>query len=252
MRELTSEELQEIKSMYWGHHIPLGYVDGKVFCTREDLSYTPGDPRFGMPKDLSGKTVLDIGCWNGSFSFEAEKRGAAFVLASDIATDQYTGIEKEMRMLSYEHWIKRRGRIPTDQSALLLAKKLLDSKIEFLSSSVYEIDEALVANGYPAQFDVVLFYGVFYHLTNPLLGLEKLKTVTREMALVESHIIPGDGLIMQFSPGYSGDVTNWWLPTVPCLREMLLKAGFAKTEIVGQAGERVTVAAYAHQPVSAT
>ena len=36
-----------------------------------------------IPEDLTGKTVLDVGAWDGFFSFEAERRGAARVVALD-------------------------------------------------------------------------------------------------------------------------------------------------------------------------
>ena len=36
--------------------------------------------------DLRGRTFLDIGAWNGYFSFEAKRRGAGRVLATDKFT----------------------------------------------------------------------------------------------------------------------------------------------------------------------
>ena len=69
----------EVERVKWWHTIDLG--NGIV---------TPGiDPtpqrlaEIRMPEDLTGRTVLDVGAWDGFFSFEAERRGASRVLATD-------------------------------------------------------------------------------------------------------------------------------------------------------------------------
>ena len=79
----TSQELdalqREVNAIKWWHAIDLGH--GIV---------TPGpDPtparltELQIPHDLTGLSVLDVGAWDGFFSFEAERRGAARVLATD-------------------------------------------------------------------------------------------------------------------------------------------------------------------------
>ena len=94
---------------------------------------------FGLPEDLRGKRVLDVGAWDGWFSFECERRGAEVVAVDCIALDTF-----------HE------------------AKELIGSKVEYLTLDVNELSASKLGT-----FDIVLFFGVLYHLRHPLLGLEK-------------------------------------------------------------------------------
>src|SRR5256885_11922615 len=94
---------------------------------------------FGLPEDLRGLRVLDIGAWDGWFSFECERRGAAVVAVDCVELDTF-----------------------------LEARQLLDSKVEYLTLDVNELSARRLG-----RFDIVLFLGVLYHLRHPLLGLEK-------------------------------------------------------------------------------
>lgn len=97
--------------------------------------------------DWRGKSVLDIGCWDGYWSFEAERRGAASVLASDDVS---------------QNWAAGAG--------LRLAKKLLNSKVELNQSvSVYELA------GLGRKFDVILCLGVYYHLFDPFYAFAQIR-----------------------------------------------------------------------------
>src|SRR5215468_2825646 len=98
----------------------------------------------GLPSSLDGLSVLDIGAWDGFFSFEAERRGARRVVAYDLTPEDYFGFST--------------------------AKALLDSKVQYVEGSVYELSERAVG-----RFDVVLFLGVFYHLRYPLLALDRIR-----------------------------------------------------------------------------
>lgn len=248
MKELSKNELDAIKAIHWWHRIPVGLVEGRVFYTPGDVEHGPNGSdyateRFGLPKDLTGKTVLDIGAWDGYFSFEAEKRSAALVVASDMALTQ-----PNKDRLEQGNWGGNKG--------FRLAHHLLDSKVRFIESSVFKIDEAvrqaalntvgdLSAREYPIGYDVVLFYGVLYHLVEPFLALQKVASVTRGMALIETAISKGDRPTMELRPGFDNDPTNWWYPTIACLQEMLVRAGFSRTEIVYNLNNvRATVAAY--------
>jgi 2-polyprenyl-3-methyl-5-hydroxy-6-metoxy-1,4-benzoquinol methylase len=107
---------------------------------------------FDLPKDLRGKRVLDIGAWDGWFSFECERRGADVVAADCVAFDSF-----------------------------IEAKNLPDSKVEFLNLEVNELSSRR-----PGRFDIVLFFGVLYHLRHPLPALEKIVELSTDLALVES------------------------------------------------------------------
>ena len=161
-----------------------------------------------LPADLSGLSVLDIGAWDGFFSFEAERRGADRVVASDV-------------------W-ETNGRGGFD-----LARDELGSKVEGLEASVYDLPEALGGE----RFDVVLFLGVLYHLKHPLLALEKIAAVTQPggLAIIET-VIDKESMFgppgMRFYPGaeLNSDPTNWWAPNPPALGSMLVTCGFGRAE----------------------
>jgi tRNA (mo5U34)-methyltransferase len=186
----------------------------------------------GFPTDFAGKSVLDIGAYDGFFTFEAEKRGAQRIVALD--------------------------RHPPDHKGFALAHELLRSKAEYMSGSVYDLSPDI-----HGTFDVVLLLGVLYHLRHPLLALEKIHTVFREMLLVETHVldndflyerqhIPLEGLhpilkgspLMQFYPNdeLHHDWSNWWAPTIECLRVMIESCGF-RAELAGHWENRASFGA---------
>src|SRR3954452_15072815 len=108
-----------------------------------------------IPKDLTGKTVLDIGCNAGFYSIEMKKRGAARVV----------GIDSDERYLAQAHY----------------AAEVLEADIEFKNMSVYDV--ATLGE----QFDVVIFMGVLYHLRHPLLALDLLyENVVKDMLIFQS------------------------------------------------------------------
>ena len=86
--------------------------------------------------DFAKKSVLDIGCWDGYWSFYAERRGAAHVLATDDSSQNWAGI-----------------------AGFTLAKELFKSSVHSnLRLSVYDLHQL------DAKFDIILCLGVFYHL----------------------------------------------------------------------------------------
>jgi tRNA (mo5U34)-methyltransferase len=199
---------------FWWHHIDLGHgivtpghqgASPGANATRETLD------RIGLPADLSGKTVLDVGAWDGFFSFEVERRGAERVLA----TDRYVWEHPDYGM-----------------DGFLTAREILGSRVEHQVIDVFDIGPETVGT-----FDVTLFLGVFYHLKNPLLALERLAAVTRELIIVESHVEPlyaQDVPLMRFYEGAElhGDPTNWWAPNPLCLQQAVRAAGFPRAEVV--------------------
>jgi tRNA (mo5U34)-methyltransferase len=149
--------------------------------------------------------VLDVGAWDGWFSFEAERRGAARVLATDSWCWGGPG----------------RG----TQAGFLLARDALDSQVEALEIDVFDLSPE-----HPGVFDVVLFLGVLYHLRDPERALAQVASVTSEVLVVETAVdlIDRREPAMAFYPGdeLEGDSTNWWAPNPSALCEMLRAAGF--------------------------
>lgn len=201
--------LKKIKQIQWFHHIDLG--EGII---------TPGAvnnfrtlKRLKIPQDLSGKTVLDIGAWDGFYSFEAEKRGAKRVLA----TDSYC-------------WQKN---VWSGKKGFELARKQLKSKVEDMNIDVMDLSSKTVG-----VFDLVLFLGVIYHLKNPLLALEKVFQVTKKHLILETHVDLNfiRRPVMVFYPGKElrNTSNNWWGPNPQAVVAMLKTVGFSRVEIVSR------------------
>lgn len=173
-----------------------------------------------IPADLSGKTVLDVGCNAGFYSLEMKRRGAARVV----------GIDSDPGYLAQARF----------------AAEVTELDIEFRELDTYRVAEL------HEKFDVVLFMGVFYHLRHPLLALDllwehvvrdtlvfqSLTRGTREVAKVdedypfsETDIFAQEGYpVMYFvEKNYSHDPTNWWIPNRACTEAMLRSAGFEIT-----------------------
>lgn len=198
------ELLREVGKHEWFHRIDLG--NGVVTPGRIDVRNVTL-PRLHLPADLSGKTVLDIGAWDGFFSFEAERRGAQRVLATDSHA-------------WYAH-----------KPAFELARRALDSRVEDLDIDVMDLSPARVGT-----FDVVLFLGVLYHLRHPLLALEKVFSVTADHLVLETvtDLVWTRYPAMRFYPGdeLAGDASNWFGPNPPAVLGMLKAAGFSRAAIV--------------------
>ena len=189
----------------WFHSIDLG--DGVVtpgVKRSKTLAREAGAIFENAP--VAGKSVLDIGAWDGFFSFEAKRRGASRVLATD-----------------HFCWVDPRGR--ANKSGFDLAKRTLELDVEEQVIDVSSISESTVG-----RFDTVLFLGVLYHLQNPMLGIERAASVCDRTLVVETHL---DALDQRkpaavFYPGreLNNDPTNWWGPNPACVEGMLRVFGF--------------------------
>lgn len=201
----------------WFHRIDLPF--GIVTPGTADSAIKEAALReLGLPDDLHGCRVLDVGCMDGYFSFAMERRGATV-----IAVD------------------KR----PFKGSKIETAIRCLDSRITYVQGNVYELRPSWLG-----KFDCVLFLGVLYHLRHPLLGLEAIRSVTHTgsplylntLVLDEFLTLP-DGRISklrdeastlvstslwQSYPGRSlaGDITNEFVPNMAAVRAALRDCRF--------------------------
>jgi tRNA (mo5U34)-methyltransferase len=222
----------------WWHSIDLG--QGVV---------TPGDKSATVLarewaaldlSDLRGKTVLDIGAFDGFFSFEAERRDAARVVALDYTTwcldiPGYWG--------TYVEACRRRGEVPAqpDQTpywrpTALPGKRGFDTAHRALGSAVESRVADFMAMPLDESFDIVLYLGVLYHMKDPLGSLERLAVVTKELAVIETECVgvPGhESALCEFfeSNELAGDVTNWWVPNERALLGLCRAAGFRRVEL---------------------
>jgi tRNA (mo5U34)-methyltransferase len=198
---LASELQSRVDSISWYHTMPL--ADGITTRGVDDTAHRLA--RLDLPRSLEGLSVLDVGAWDGFFSFECERRGAARV----VATDDYS-------------W---HGGGWGTKAGFSLAREVLGSRVEDIDIDVMDLSPARVGT-----FDVVLFLGVLYHLRHPLLALERVASVTRGLLVVET-VVDLVGLrrpAMAFYPQreLNNDPTNWWAPNPPGMHAMLSSVGF--------------------------
>lgn len=219
--DVTEALRQKIESSaFWYHKIEL---PGGVV--------TPGwaplnQSYYNIPEDMTGLRVLDVGAWDGYWTFEALKRGAREVVAIDDFSD-FLGLPENVDRKAWEHFDLCREALGYGEDVC----KRYDM-------SVYDVTEERLG-----RFDVVFFFGVLYHLRHQLLALDKLSAVCDREIYVESAILddyspyrgglgqgyPGKQMIMEFYPGkeYGGNETNWWVPTLFCMAQLVKAAGFS-------------------------
>lgn len=209
---------------YWYHRIEL--PDGVV---------TPGwaplnQDMYRIPEDMTGMRVLDVGAWDGFWSFEALKRGASQVVAIDDFSD-FLGRPENVDRRAWETFDLCRDAFGYGKD-----------RCERVEMSIYEVNESRLG-----RFDAVFFFGVLYHLRHPLLALDFLSSVCDKEIYIESAVLddfspyqgglghgyPGAQVVTEFYPNseLGGNVTNWWSPTLACLGLMVMSAGWEDVEV---------------------
>jgi tRNA (mo5U34)-methyltransferase len=192
-----------------------------------------------IPTDLTGRTVLDIGCNAGFYSIEMKRRGAARVL----------GIDSEAEYLAQARF----------------AGEISGLDIEFRKLSVYDVARL------GERFDIVLFMGVLYHLRHPLLALDLIhEHVSRDLLVFQSMLRgsrdvacvndnyefwevdhfdhPAYPKLHFIERRYADDATNWWVPNRACVEAMIRSAGF---EITGRPEDEVYICRHVATPAGA-
>lgn len=228
---------EKIKAIsYWYHKIEL---PGGIV--------TPGwapicAEKYAIPNDLSDKRILDIGAWDGYWTFEALRRGAREVIAIDDFSDNLGEPEKAKRnkwetfdicreAFGYiDHhfengWLNDNGQMCRRQQI-----------------SVYDISEDLLG-----RFDIIFLFGTIYHLKYPLLALDKISAICDGEIYIESAICDDyspykgglnkgyrdNNMVMEFYPTkeYGNNQNNWWVPTLQTLAYMVQSVGFDNIEL---------------------
>jgi tRNA (mo5U34)-methyltransferase len=224
----------------WFHNIDL---DGVPTAPNHFLNDYPNVKwrRFehALPTDLSGRSVLDVGCNAGFYSIEMKRRGA----------ERVVGIDFDERYLEQARF----------------AAQVKGVEIEFQRLSVYDLAEL------GERFDIVLFMGVLYHLRHPLLALDIIhEHAARDLLVYQSmqrgsddvHPVrenydffeqehfdaPGYPKLHFIEHEYANDWTNWWAPNAACSAAMLRSAGF---QIVEHPEEEVFICRRGERPAQA-
>lgn len=211
-----TELQQQIEKLEWYHTLDLGngIVTPGTFDHRPYLNY------YGIPKDLTGKTVLDIGAASGFFSFEMEQRGAQ-VTAVDLPAwfDHDFGP-------CYEPDKTAEQGLDYLRDPILFAKRVLDSRIKKIEMSIYDVSPETTGT-----YDLAFCGSLLLHLTDPIRALWQIQRVTRQAAIIVTVIAPDlghDGPLARFVGQSSGDV--WWIPNRAGLEAMVQSAGFTGWE----------------------
>jgi len=217
---LTPEEIEKRVAELgpWFHNLQLAGVQTAPHHFLGDYpSFKWRNFERAIPEDLTGLSVLDVGCNAGFYSIQMKRRGAKRVL----------GIDHDDTYLAQARF----------------AAEILDLDIDFQQLSVYEVGRLR------ERFDLVFFMGVFYHLRHPLLALDLLRQhaardwfifqsmlrgsrsvphVTEEYPFSEIGIFdrPGFPKMHFVEHSYSNDPTNWWIPNRACAEAVLRSAGF--------------------------
>lgn len=210
----SRRQIERLSKLGWYHSIEL--KDGTVIEGHQTVAQLRRRlAQFPVPEDLTGRRVLDIGAWDGWFSFEMERRGAQ-VVALDCARN----------------------------TRLLEARALLGSRIDYRVGDICRLTWRDLG-----RFDIVLFFGVLYHLKHPLLALENVCGMCRDAAFIESFVSDPDpdGIpSMEFyeTTELRGQLDNWVGPNASCLLAFCRTAGFARIHFESALGERAHVTAH--------
>jgi tRNA (mo5U34)-methyltransferase len=196
---------------YWFHRIALpggivtpGWSDPKV----DKL------PHYGLPSDMTGMRVLDIGNAEGFFSFEAERRGAAEI----IGLENYPPMARKFE----------------------ICRAALGSRARTYMGNVYDLSPNTFGT-----FDLVMFFGVLYHLRHPILALQKIASVCTGTILMQTAACDNNSAkpMAEFHPfGITSgpadkpehDPTCFWFPNIACGIAMLQHVGFQNVEQISK------------------
>lgn len=198
----------EIDQRTWFHCFDLGHGIKTSGCdpTLRKLK------ALHLPQNLAGKTVIDVGAYDGFFSFESERRGASRVVACDHCVWNAPGSDAR-RNLEY-------------------LKQVLDSQVELLELPVEDLSPATAGT-----YDIVLFLGVLYHAPDPIGYLKNIRSITKELLILETLVdmLDLNQPAAAFYPKNSlnQDDSNYWGPNRLAVEAMLEKVGFSRVECKG-------------------
>jgi tRNA (mo5U34)-methyltransferase len=233
---MTPEEIhQNLKSLApWFQCIDLGSgIKTKTQSAASEYVDHPAETwekiRRCLPEDLSGKSVLDVGCNAGFYAIEAKRRQAERVLGID----------------AQRHHVRQ----------ALFVRRVLQLNIDYRRMSIYDLNRKTVG-----QFDVTLALGLIYHCKHLILALERLYEVTKELLILETAILPAERTTESFTdvaggpsvmlhplvyaenlPDQKEQVFNWFLPGINALKALLSNVGFDDISVFDLKRDRAVV-----------
>jgi SAM-dependent methyltransferase len=215
--KVDTQQLELLSKVPWWYHT-FEILPGVI--TPGICGYRPEFLAHPLLQDLEGKRALDIGAWDGPYTLEMSRRGAS-VMAFDIQPPSHTGFDT-MRLIN-------------------------NLKVQHTCESVYNLSPSV-----HGTFDLVTFFGVYYHLRNPLAAFAAINTVLPMggLMVVEGAVLEGAPLIDDYwkertdqvqriidlpiaafaKDEYQGEWSNWWVPTLTCLKHWIESCGFSILE----------------------
>lgn len=194
---------------FWWHSIRFG----DTITPGETAERTLVWKTMAFPHDLTGKTVLDIGAWDGYYSFEAERRGAKQVLALEFN--------------------------PNNAKGFKVGKRLLNSKVDYMILDAHDLDCIKM------KFDMINWMGNYYHLHDPIQALNKIYAKLRlgGLLIIEGHILLDGGRVKKLPPD-EGHNQSRYLFSIEEIQDRCNLCGFKKTELISTIGNRALFRAY--------
>lgn len=217
----VQKEIDDLGPWFHNLHLPGGVQTAPEHALGDFPRFKWEHLQQAIPADLTGWSVLDVGCNAGFYAFELARRGA-----------EVLGVDHDAHYLAQARWA---------------APKLgLEERVRFERRHVYELAHTV------ERFDLVMFMGVFYHLRYPLLGLDLVARLVKRLLVFQTLTMPGgdlrenhydlplnerDALLedgwpkLAFIPDrLAGDPTNWWAPNHAGVVTMLRSVGMAVVE----------------------
>jgi len=197
---------------FWGHNHDFGtfYQSGPMGDRHIDIiAQFVAD--YGLPLDLTGKKVLDIGVWTGGTCLLLTAMGA-----------EVTGCEEVKKYADTVNYLAHAFGLDT-----LTCERL----------SLYEID-------FQDSFDYVIYSGVIYHVTDPILSLRILYNALKDGGdiFVETFGIWAGGEMQSVCLVESGPMegnaeslnrTGWnnFIPSSEALKSWMISVGFKDVNV---------------------
>jgi len=232
-----------LQNGFWYHSIKVNQVL-KSNGTFDHAGYIS---KYGFPDSLRGKDVLDVGCADGFFSFEFEKREASSVLAVDInrfdgspavspsvrASEKFLKKYEDIhnRNITFMELAKKLGLKHVNN--FLIAKKLINSNVKFKYFSVYDLEKL------GRKFDLVFCGDLIEHLKNPIQAAEQLAKVCGNLCIISLSNPIKYSSVLNVIPGlknrllaYYGDFGGTFFHFHPStFKQLLIDCGFREVEI---------------------
>lgn len=202
---------------------------GEMFMKKTKVKWNHSFPAFGLigqqpndvqsfvadiiPTDLTGKTVLDLGAWDGYYSFLAAQYNADVVVALDNMQGEIKDFKGGPRTLYNKYYYVSK------KSGLL--------NVHFIPMDALDIDKIKM------NFDIIFCFGLYYHVSDPIGLFKKCYDKCNEMLLIEGYVINKEEPTAYIfdEKELNNDPTNYWGFTTNALIKILKRIGFKKVTV---------------------